>query len=72
MAQLIPRPAGTVVLLRPGPAGLEVLLLQRTQSAAFLGGAYVYPGGMVDPADGDARAARRVLGLDDATASARL
>jgi glyoxylase-like metal-dependent hydrolase (beta-lactamase superfamily II)/8-oxo-dGTP pyrophosphatase MutT (NUDIX family) len=72
MAQLVPRPAGTVVLMRPGPAGLEALLLQRTQSAAFLGGAYVYPGGMVDPADGDARAARLVRDLDDAAASARL
>jgi glyoxylase-like metal-dependent hydrolase (beta-lactamase superfamily II)/8-oxo-dGTP pyrophosphatase MutT (NUDIX family) len=71
-APLIPRPAATVVLLRDGPAGPEALLLQRTQSAVFLGGAYVYPGGTLDPADGDARAARRVLGLDDAAASAHL
>jgi glyoxylase-like metal-dependent hydrolase (beta-lactamase superfamily II)/8-oxo-dGTP pyrophosphatase MutT (NUDIX family) len=60
------------VLVRAGPAGLEALLLQRTQSAAFLGGAYVFPGGALDPADGDARTAQRVLGLDDAAASARL
>jgi glyoxylase-like metal-dependent hydrolase (beta-lactamase superfamily II)/8-oxo-dGTP pyrophosphatase MutT (NUDIX family) len=72
MAALVPRPAATVVLLRAGPGGPEALLLQRTQSAAFLGGAYVFPGGMLDPADGDARAAQRVLGLGDAAASARL
>jgi len=72
MTALVPRPAATVILLRAGPGGPEALLLQRTQSAAFLGGAYVFPGGTLDPADGDARAARRVLGLDDAAASARL
>jgi glyoxylase-like metal-dependent hydrolase (beta-lactamase superfamily II)/8-oxo-dGTP pyrophosphatase MutT (NUDIX family) len=71
-APLVPRPAATVVLVRAARGALETLLLQRTQSAVFLGGAYVFPGGTVDPADGDARAARRVLGLDDAAASARL
>ncbi|HEX2197033.1 MAG TPA: MBL fold metallo-hydrolase [Burkholderiales bacterium] len=44
-------------------------MLQRTQSAVFLGGAYVFPGGSLDPEDG---AARRVVGLTDAQASARL
>jgi glyoxylase-like metal-dependent hydrolase (beta-lactamase superfamily II)/8-oxo-dGTP pyrophosphatase MutT (NUDIX family) len=48
------------------------LLLQRSPSAVFLGGAYVFPGGALDPADADPRVARRVLGLDDAAASARL
>jgi glyoxylase-like metal-dependent hydrolase (beta-lactamase superfamily II)/8-oxo-dGTP pyrophosphatase MutT (NUDIX family) len=38
----------------------------------FLGGAYVFPGGALDPADADPRLARRVLGLDDAAASTRL
>ncbi len=72
MAPLVPRPAATVVLVRAGHDGSEVLLLQRTKSAVFLGGAYVFPGGTIDPADRTARAARRVLGLDDAAASARL
>ena len=71
-APLVPRPAATVVLLRPGPDGPEALLLQRSASAVFLGGAYVFPGGALEPADADPRVARRVLGLDDAAASARL
>jgi glyoxylase-like metal-dependent hydrolase (beta-lactamase superfamily II)/8-oxo-dGTP pyrophosphatase MutT (NUDIX family) len=71
-APLVPRPAATVVLVRAGTDGLETLLLQRTPAAVFLGGAYVFPGGTLDPVDADARAARRVLGLDDAAASASL
>jgi glyoxylase-like metal-dependent hydrolase (beta-lactamase superfamily II)/8-oxo-dGTP pyrophosphatase MutT (NUDIX family) len=44
-------------------------MLQRTQSAAFLGGAYVFPGGSLDPADA---ATRRVVGLSEAQANERL
>jgi len=61
-----PRPAATLILLREG---LEVLMLQRAQTAAFLGGAYVFPGGSIDPQD---LLAHRVAGLTDAQASARL
>ena len=64
-----PRAAATLILLRAGPSGLETLMLQRTQSAAFLGGAYVFPGGSLDASDADVR---RVLGLDEAQASQRL
>ncbi len=62
----LPRPAATLILLREG---VEVLMLQRAQTAAFLGGAYVFPGGSIDAQD---LLARRVLGLTDAQASARL
>jgi glyoxylase-like metal-dependent hydrolase (beta-lactamase superfamily II)/8-oxo-dGTP pyrophosphatase MutT (NUDIX family) len=73
MAQpLAPRPAATLALIRPGAAGLEVLMLQRTQSAVFLGGAYVFAGGALDAADGDARMLRRVTGLTEAQANQRL
>ena len=48
-----PRPAATVVLLRPGPAGLETLLTQRPSTMAFAGDMHVFPGGRVDPADAD-------------------
>jgi glyoxylase-like metal-dependent hydrolase (beta-lactamase superfamily II)/8-oxo-dGTP pyrophosphatase MutT (NUDIX family) len=65
MAQL-PRPAATLILLREGP---EVLMLQRAQSAAFLGGAYVFPGGSLDRQDDDME---RVVGLTEAQASERL
>jgi glyoxylase-like metal-dependent hydrolase (beta-lactamase superfamily II)/8-oxo-dGTP pyrophosphatase MutT (NUDIX family) len=67
-----PRPAATLILLRDAPAGPEVFMLRRTQGAAFLPGAYVFPGGAIDDADRDARALARVRGLDDAQASAKL
>jgi len=47
-------------------------MIQRTQSAAFLGGAYVFPGGAIDAADSDARVLKRVVGLTADAASARL
>jgi 8-oxo-dGTP pyrophosphatase MutT (NUDIX family) len=61
-----------VILLRPGPQGQEVLMIQRTQSAAFLGGAYVFPGGAIDPQDTDDRVLQRILGLSPQEADARL
>jgi 8-oxo-dGTP pyrophosphatase MutT (NUDIX family) len=45
------RPAATVVLLRDGDDGLEVLLAQRSSKLAFHGGAWVFPGGRIDPED---------------------
>ena len=48
---LVPRPAATLILLRDGPGGPEVLMMQRAKNSAFLGGAYVFPGGSLDPAD---------------------
>jgi 8-oxo-dGTP pyrophosphatase MutT (NUDIX family) len=49
------RPAATVVLLRDGEhgAGLEVYLLRRVATMAFAAGMHVFPGGSVDPRDGD-------------------
>ncbi|MGY1694822.1 MULTISPECIES: NUDIX hydrolase [unclassified Geodermatophilus] len=47
------RPAATVLLLRDGAAGLEVHLLRRTRGMPFAGGMTAYPGGGVDPRDGD-------------------
>jgi glyoxylase-like metal-dependent hydrolase (beta-lactamase superfamily II)/8-oxo-dGTP pyrophosphatase MutT (NUDIX family) len=70
--KLVPRPAATVLLLRDGSLGPEAFLLQRTPNAAFLAGAHVFPGGALDKADQDARVLRRVGGLTDAEASARL
>jgi glyoxylase-like metal-dependent hydrolase (beta-lactamase superfamily II)/8-oxo-dGTP pyrophosphatase MutT (NUDIX family) len=67
-----PRPAATLLLLRDGSLGPEAFLLQRTQNAAFLAGAHVFPGGALDKADRDIRALRRVAGITDSEASARL
>ena len=46
-----PRDAASVVLLRDGPAGLEVFLVQRHGASDVLGGAHVFPGGKVDGTD---------------------
>lgn len=47
-----PRDAATVVLLREGTQGPEVFLIKRHSASQVLGGAYVFPGGQLDPADG--------------------
>lgn len=44
------RPASTVVLLRHADP-LEVFLVRRSDTIAFMGGAHVFPGGRVDAAD---------------------
>ncbi len=54
-----PRPAATVVLLRPGPAGLEVLLTHRPATMAFAPDVHVFPGGRVDAGDADPSLAPR-------------
>ena len=69
-------PAATVVLLRPGDAGTEVLMLRKNAKIDF-GGMWVFPGGRIDPddypADGDketgarhaaAREAREEAGIE--------
>ncbi|SEK42219.1 NUDIX domain-containing protein [Blastococcus sp. DSM 46786] len=48
-----PKQAATVLLLRDGEPGLEVYLLRRTKGMPFAGGMTAYPGGGVDPRDGD-------------------
>lgn len=42
------KPAATVIPLRDGPDGLEVLVLRRDTNLAFHGGSWVFPGGRVD------------------------
>ena len=51
-----PRPSSTVLLLRDGAdgtGGLEVLMQRRHEKNDVLAGAYVFPGGKVDRADGE-------------------
>ncbi|HEU0190809.1 MAG TPA: NUDIX hydrolase [Mycobacterium sp.] len=50
---LTPRPAGTVMLVRDGRAGLEVFLMRRRSSMEFAPGMIVFPGGGVDDRDRD-------------------
>ncbi len=59
----VPRPAATVIVLRGGSIGLEVLLVRRTPRARFMAGAWVFPGGAVDPGDGDGERGLRAAAL---------
>jgi len=70
MTVAVPRDAATVVVVRDGAAGLEVLLLQRAERGDHNSGAWVFPGGLLDPADRAAEAS--VDGLTDEQASALL
>jgi 8-oxo-dGTP pyrophosphatase MutT (NUDIX family) len=58
-----PRPAATVILMRGGDERLEVLLVQRNPRARFMGGAWVFPGGAVDRAEGSGRDALEAAAL---------
>ncbi|WP_157084917.1 NUDIX hydrolase [Hydrogenophaga palleronii] len=46
-----PVPSATVMVLRDGPAGLQVLLVRRHGNSGVLGGVHVFPGGKLDAAD---------------------
>ncbi len=51
MPPAAPRPATTVLLLRDEPDGFSVFMVQRSLESRFMPGAYVFPGGRVDPED---------------------
>lgn len=44
-------PAATVILVKDSEKGLETLLLRRSRTLNFVGGAWVFPGGQIDPSD---------------------
>lgn len=67
-------PAATLVIMRPGASGDELLLVKRSANMAFAAGAVVFPGGRIDPDDhvvaamhgaseGDIVAAARIAAL---------
>lgn len=77
LAEDIPpaRPAATVVVFRHGADGgpPQILLLERSGTMAFAGGATVFPGGAVDAADHVLAAATPgAAGLDPDDAAARV
>lgn len=45
--------AATVIVLRPSAAGREVYMLRRSAKSPFMPSSLVFPGGRLDPADGD-------------------
>jgi len=71
------RDAATVLLLRDSADGIEVLMTRRSAKASFVPGAYVFPGGGVDAADGcchalcQRRATQTALHLTQAVAAIR-
>ena len=69
-AQGEPRAAATLVVVRDAAVGIEVLLLRRAERGDHNSGAWVFPGGMVEP--GDRRCHAWCVGPDDAAASKRL
>ena len=70
---LIPRPAATVMLVRDSQdSGIEVLMVKRNLNSDFVGGAYVFPGGAVDLADGGSEADSYCRGRSDEEASVLL
>jgi 8-oxo-dGTP pyrophosphatase MutT (NUDIX family) len=56
-----------VILLRRGgkhaERGLQVLLVRRNPEARFMPGVWVFPGGSVDPGDGDGEEAHRAAAV---------
>ena len=72
MKETAPVPAATVTLVRDAPRGLEVLMLQRNHSLAFMPGVHVFPGGALDTADDSPAVHALCAGLDDAAASRTL
>jgi 8-oxo-dGTP pyrophosphatase MutT (NUDIX family) len=60
-----------VVLARDGLEGLEVLMLRKNAALAF-GGMWVFPGGRVDPEDGDGEEGARNAAVREALEEADL
>lgn len=68
---VVPKPAASVLLVREarGPAPVEVYMIRRHRGMKFLGGYYAFPGGKIDPADGDPATLARVRGVTVADAA---
>lgn len=75
VSPVIIEPAATLALLRDSASGPQVLMQQRSLDAAFVGGAWVFPGGKLDTSDKDDNwprltdlepdRANRLLGVND-------
>lgn len=60
-----PRPSSTMCVLYQGEDGIEVLMVRRSASSRFMAGAWVFPGGVVDPQDHSPEATALIEGLTD-------
>ena len=69
----IPRDAATVILTRDtGEKPFEIFLMRRHKNQAFMGGAFVFPGGRLDESDCDPELATFAQGLSAEDASYKL
>ncbi len=59
------REAATICLVRDANLGPEVLMVQRSDRARFMPGAWVFPGGVVDDSDAGPEAVAAVRASDD-------
>ena len=71
-APTTPRQAASVIVLRDGSDGLEVLLLRRNPNARFMGGAWVFPGGAVDAHEGEGDLSHRIAAVREVEEEAGL
>jgi len=62
---LMPRPAATIMLVRPQDGGLQVFMLRRHAKSVFVPDAYVFPGGALEEHDCDEAFLHRVAGIDN-------
>lgn len=60
-APAVPRPSASVVLVRDGRPGLELLLVRRSPAQRVMGGHWVFPGGTLDAGESPRAAAVREL-----------
>lgn len=63
-ADVVPRAASSILLIRDGDDGLEVFMVKRHHKIDFASGAMVFPGGKVDPEDSDAEARAATVGAE--------
>lgn len=56
------RPSATVCVLHQGDTDFAVLMVRRSSSARFMAGAWVFPGGVVDPEDHEPSALGSLVG----------
>jgi 8-oxo-dGTP pyrophosphatase MutT (NUDIX family) len=68
----IPRMASTVILVRQEKGALLVYLTQRSLESGFMPGNFVFPGGTVEPEDGDPAFLAGYLDLDSEGVDRRL
>lgn len=73
MTPVEPKPAASIVLVRPGSAEpINVYMIRRHEGMRFLGGYYAFPGGRVDLADATPEALARCRGPVSETAAGRV